>query len=796
MYHKTLFTNPVRHDGPLQISHDFQFIPLNLTENFDWPDGSSEEYKLEHIKWRLKRLADRGFGGVVINVAFRKYMEDDTAWDRFVKTVDMAVDLGLRIWIYDEQYYPSGMAGGLALRGHPELEAKVLGCLIKDVDSPDAPVRIASPHGHASLKFAFAVPLIEMQNEPAHAAVMCPDFQCQEEISHLTDSGGGLCWDCPGGKWRIYCFFTRSNYEGTYLCRTIRSPHRSIDCLSTTAVKRFLDITYGNYGKWLGERLGKDIEAIFADEPGLLAYTPYPENYTYTRKKAPSESIVEQPDLSIPILPFMHWSDDIEEAFLQHCGYLLKDNLPELFDGDSERACGLRLDYRRCTAIMFDEAYNGQYIRLTEANGLSYSGHFRSIRHMLWHPDTSGDLLHNLGQMHIPGCDRLDSDPVAFRYRIDCKLASSAAHLYRKKQAMIEASHMYNTSEPLKLDLMMCSTAVDFAQGINIITSYFGENVLRDDEYKAYCRFVSRMTALFSDGLHQAQALLYYPYEQIAYHLPVMGFDSPAADKYFTLKGNRQNAIAARAADSFTSMAGQLIKLQIDYDFINDEKLAQCHLAAGSAKASAADRSSNVIHSESSIVTPNGEMPSMIIFPDIDCVCTQTANFIDMALDAGIFVGFMGQKRAIYIRQEVKSKTSDIPKIQSERIVFMGEEANIRSADFRTETPCPGLVCMHKQFAPENCQANPALDTNMQSGGSPHDLYLLVNSDRQELVFNASIPCPAESSSQSAANTEELMLLDPVSGESDRLECRVTAGRIFFCMRMTANSTKIIISKH
>jgi len=355
---------------------------------------------------------------------------------------------------------------------------------------------------------------------------------------------------------------------------------------------------------------------------------------------------------------------------------------------------------------------------------------------------------------------------------------------------------MYNTREPLKLDLMICSTAVDFAQGINIITSYYGEQVLNEDEYKAYCAFVSRMTALFSDGLHQAQALLYYPYEQIAYNLPVMGFDSPAADERFTMKGNRQNAIAARAADSFTSMAGQLIKLQIDYDFINDEKLAQCHLSVGSAKASAADRSSNVIHSESRIVTPNGETPSMIIFPDIDFVCTQTANFIDMALEAGIFVGFMGLKRAICIRQEVKSKTSDTPKIQSGKIIFMGEEANIRSADFRTETACPGLVCMHKQFATENCQANPALDTNMQSDHSPHNLYLLVNTDRQELVFNASIPCPAGYNSQSAANTEALMLLDPVSGESDRLECRVTADRIFFFIRMPANSTKILLSRH
>ncbi|MDD5604274.1 MAG: hypothetical protein PHG48_09430, partial [Eubacteriales bacterium] len=159
MFDETLFKNPDRNYGPMQISHDFQFIPLNLSESFDWPAGSNEGYKLAHIEWRLKRLADRGFGGVVINVAFKNYMEDEAAWERFVKTVDMAAELGFRIWIYDEQYYPSGMAGGLALKGHPELEACALGCLIKDVYSPGAPVRIPSPLGHSSLKYAFAVPL-------------------------------------------------------------------------------------------------------------------------------------------------------------------------------------------------------------------------------------------------------------------------------------------------------------------------------------------------------------------------------------------------------------------------------------------------------------------------------------------------------------------------------------------------------------------------------------------------------------------------------------------------------------
>ncbi|MDD5604218.1 MAG: glycosyl hydrolase, partial [Eubacteriales bacterium] len=677
--------------------------------------------------------------------------------------------------------YPSGMAGGLALKGHPELEACALGCLIKDVYSPGAPVRIPSPLGHSSLKYAFAVPLKSgdgSENEPAGRK--SPDFRQQEDISRYADTGGGLCWDCPGGSWRVYCFFTRANYEGTYLCRTIRSPHRVVNGISKAAVRRFIDVTYGKYGKWLNERLGRDIEAIFADEPGLLAYTPYPKNFDPAHRTAPSVSIVELPDPAIPVYPFIHWSEEIEDKFLKQYGYSLTDNLPEIFDGESEKACGMRLDYRRCTAGMFDEAYNRQYAKFTESKKMSYSGHFRSIRHMLNHADTFGDVLHNLGQMHIPGCDRLDSDPAAFRYRIDCKLASSAAHIYGRKHAMIEASHMYNTKEELKPDLMLCSTAVDFAQGINIITSYYGENVLKEDEYKTYSAFVSRMSALFSEGLHQIQALLYYPYEQIAFNLPVMAFDSPAAaGGLVSMKEGSCYAKALGAADSFIDMAGQLIKKQIDFDMINDEKLAECRINCRTDVMPA------------SVVSPNGEMSHMLIFPDIDFVCDRTAEFIGKALDAGIFTGFMGRKRTVKVRKGAGEIEEDayLDTFDTDRIVFIDGEADLHSEDFRTDEYCPGLLCMHKKYN--------------DNDGNSYDLYLLVNTDRQELSCKAGIPEGSHGDFMQNGNISlygssrqpKVSLLDPVLGKSEKLEYSIRDGRICFDLTMPANNIKILMKK-
>ena len=158
MFQADTFLNPDNQYRPLQIVHDFCFIPINVNENYGFADGATEAEKLDYIRTRLTALKAKGFGGVVMNVAFERYLEDPVAWERFVASVDIAISLGLRIWIYDEQYYPTGTAGGIVLRDHPEFEPKALSCVTVEVDNTIVPQRIFSPKGHSSLQYAYAVP--------------------------------------------------------------------------------------------------------------------------------------------------------------------------------------------------------------------------------------------------------------------------------------------------------------------------------------------------------------------------------------------------------------------------------------------------------------------------------------------------------------------------------------------------------------------------------------------------------------------------------------------------------------
>ena len=53
---------------------------------------------------------------MVCNVAFHGYMDSEENWKNLIAGVERCDKLGMVVWIYDEQGYPSGAAGGQVLR--------------------------------------------------------------------------------------------------------------------------------------------------------------------------------------------------------------------------------------------------------------------------------------------------------------------------------------------------------------------------------------------------------------------------------------------------------------------------------------------------------------------------------------------------------------------------------------------------------------------------------------------------------------------------------------------------------
>ena len=74
----------------------------------------------------MMAFRELGLGGIVCNVDFREYMVSSVHWETLIRAVEACHKTGLVVWLYDEDGYPSGAAGGLVLKRNRDFEALAL----------------------------------------------------------------------------------------------------------------------------------------------------------------------------------------------------------------------------------------------------------------------------------------------------------------------------------------------------------------------------------------------------------------------------------------------------------------------------------------------------------------------------------------------------------------------------------------------------------------------------------------------------------------------------------------------
>jgi hypothetical protein len=99
----------------------------------------------------MMALKELGLGGIVCNVNFKEYMVSEAHWETVVQAVEACQKMGLIVWIYDEEGYPSGSAGGLVLKHNQDYEALAL--TYDPSRSEPFALRPAYEHTHASNNF-------------------------------------------------------------------------------------------------------------------------------------------------------------------------------------------------------------------------------------------------------------------------------------------------------------------------------------------------------------------------------------------------------------------------------------------------------------------------------------------------------------------------------------------------------------------------------------------------------------------------------------------------------------------
>lgn len=169
---------------------------------------------------------------------------------RYREAVDKAAELGMRMCLYDEFWFPSGGAGGQLAKRYPEALGKRLDMVVHETTGPAA--------------FACDIP-----DGTLMAAVAMKDDAGQRiDLAEHVD-GGSLRWQAPEGKWKVLLF----------VCVT-DGARGLVDYLDADAVRKFIALTYDRYYAAFPEHFGRTIDSAFYDEPtfhwveGGRAWTP------------------------------------------------------------------------------------------------------------------------------------------------------------------------------------------------------------------------------------------------------------------------------------------------------------------------------------------------------------------------------------------------------------------------------------------------------------------------------------------------------------------------------------------
>ena len=138
---------------------DNHVLPEKLLGDWSSPSVDYRPLQIVHgadIRDKASYFKDScGLGGVVCNVPFgENYLKSAKDWSIFTKGVKSMRDNGLRVWIYDEDGYPSLGAGGRVLEADPSLEALEM---VYDKESQDPfIVRFCYEFTHACNNFYVA----------------------------------------------------------------------------------------------------------------------------------------------------------------------------------------------------------------------------------------------------------------------------------------------------------------------------------------------------------------------------------------------------------------------------------------------------------------------------------------------------------------------------------------------------------------------------------------------------------------------------------------------------------------
>ncbi len=296
--------------------------------------------------------------------------------------VEEGARLGMQIWLYDEDPYPSGAAGGMVMAERPELFARALKCC-------ELPAGVKTGDlwkiDESRVVWAGLVPedpSLPARDLTATVGTVRADWFMGDWDSRYYYEETRL-YPCPRGDARCQNYTMRVPVipAGFRLLAIVEercggdgSWNGLPDLLNPETFHSFCRLSLDKYAGYVGHHFGGTIPGIFTDEPKFHG--------------------------TFPTTPGMY--DDFERQY----GGDLRNRLYCLFgEARCEADESLRVNYRRWLATRFLDAFVRPYRRWADANNLYLLGHLSPEDDPIIEAQLLGSLMQIMKEIGVPGTD-------------------------------------------------------------------------------------------------------------------------------------------------------------------------------------------------------------------------------------------------------------------------------------------------------------------------------------------------------------------------------------------------------
>lgn len=340
------------------------------------------------LKQQIEVFKEMGMGGFHMHCRSglaTPYLSDD--FMKLILTcVDKAKKESMLAWLYDEDRWPSGAAGGIVTRDHA-----YRGRYLRMTPVPYGKRRSTT----------------ESRNEDGTLLAI---------YDVVLDEGGHLerfrrCAqedEAEGTKWYAYLEILEDNpwYNN----------QAYLDTLNPKAVERFVEVTHARYAEVLGDDIGKTVPAIFTDEPQV------------NRKRTLPFAFAKE-DITLP------WTDNFPDTFCNIYGFDILDFVPELiWQLPDDQVSYARYDYHDHISERFASAFADTIGRWCDKHNLLMTGHMMEEPTLESQTSAMGDAMRSYRSFSLPGIDMLCDK----REFTTAKQAQSAARQYGRPGVLSE----------------------------------------------------------------------------------------------------------------------------------------------------------------------------------------------------------------------------------------------------------------------------------------------------------------------------------------------------------------------